>query len=55
MTDNQLERESKYRAAVALAKELLRKDYINNEEFGRMKEIFIRQFNPPVGSLEASI
>lgn len=51
MTADQLERETKYRAAIALAKSMLARGVIDADDFARIKARFIEKFSPPFGPL----
>ena len=53
MTKKQFEREKKYQLSMALAKEMLRKSLIDDNDFIKLKGIFIRKYNPPTGVLES--
>ena len=51
MTTAQLDREKKYRAAMALAKTMLARGVIDAGDFARMQAHFIEKFSPPFGPL----
>lgn len=46
MTSEQFDREKKYRAAIALAKKMLDDDVISLAEYKKIKDHFIKIFQP---------
>jgi len=51
MTPEQFDREKNYGAALAIAREMLKKDLINEDEFARLEAIFREKYKPLIGSL----
>ena len=51
MTDAQFEREKNYRAAVPIAKEMLKAEVISAEDFEQVKVFFIERFQPVFGGI----
>lgn len=53
MTTEQFDRESSYRAALAIIKDWLRKGFITDKEYVRIDTIFARKFSPVWGATPA--
>ena len=49
MTKEQFEREKKYQAALAVARDMLKKEVINEEDFLRIEAKLKRKFQPILG------
>lgn len=51
MTQEQFERESRYRVAISVAKTMLREGLISEKEYRTIDTIFIRKYRPLFGGL----
>lgn len=51
MTDVQFQREKNYRAALAIAKEMLLKGLIDKSDYTKIKKFLINKYNPVIGWL----
>lgn len=49
MTKEQFDREKKYQAALAVARDMLKKEVINEEDFLRIEDKLKRKFQPILG------
>lgn len=49
MTKEQFDREKKYQAALAVARDMLKKEVINEEDFLRIEAKLKRKFQPILG------
>lgn len=53
MTKEQFERETRYGAAMALAREMLKEGIISEKEYRKIDTIFQRKYRPIIGALQA--
>jgi len=51
LTDAQFQREKNYRAALAIAKEMLLKRLIDKNDYTKIKKLLINKYNPVIGGL----
>lgn len=51
MTPAQFEQETRFNAALAVAKSLLSQGLIDAQEFEKIREMFVQKYRPPIGSL----
>ena len=51
MTEDQFNRESGFRLALAIIKEMLRKGILTTGDYEKAKKKLIRRFNPPYGGM----
>lgn len=54
MTTEQFDRETSYRAALAISKDWLRKGLITDKEYVRIDTMFARKFSPVWGAISTS-
>ena len=52
MNKEQFERESRYGAAMALAREMLNKGLISDKDYCKIDTIFKRKYRPIIGALQ---
>lgn len=53
MSKEQFEREVRYGAAMALAREMLEKGTISDRDIRKINTLFLRKYRPVIGSLQA--
>lgn len=51
MTAEQFKREKNYRAAIAIANNMLMKKIINKGDFNKINKMLIEKYNPIIGAL----
>lgn len=55
MDKEQIDREKRYGAAMAVARVMLSKRLISKEEYGKIDTIFLRKYRPIIGAIQAKI
>ena len=55
MTKDQLERETNYGAAMAIARSMLTKGLITEKDFRKIDTMFRKKYRPIIGGLQAKI